>query len=175
LFLTKPLGIGLITTAEKKGIVKQDHKEIAIKLMTTLNKAGIEFGKLNQVKAMTDVTGFGFIGHLLEICEGSNLIAKIDYSKIPIIEGIEEYIKQKAISGGTFRNWKSYGHKVELSDEIRKMILCDPQTSGGLLVAVSESGLDEFHDVSKKCGLHLDEIGRLEKQQSNRPIISFSN
>jgi selenide,water dikinase len=175
LFLTKPLGIGLITTAEKKGIVKQGHKEIALKLMTTLNKAGIEFGKLSQVKAMTDVTGFGFLGHLLEICEGSRMAAKINYNKIPVIKGIEDYITQKAIPGGTFRNWKSYGHKIDLTDEIKKMILCDPQTSGGLLVAVSPDGLDEFLKVSFNCGLKLEEIGKIEKCKPEKPFITFSD
>ncbi len=175
LFLTKPLGIGLITTAEKKGIVRQGQKEIALNIMTTLNKAGFEFGKLSQVKAMTDVTGFGFLGHLLELCEGSGLAAKIDYSKIPIIEGIEAYISQKAIPGGTYRNWKSYGHKVDVTDEIRKMILCDPQTSGGLLVAVSPGGLNGFLEIANNCGLKLEEIGRIEKCNIEKPIISFSN
>jgi selenide,water dikinase len=174
LFLTKPLGIGLITTAEKKGIVKQDHRNVALKLMTTLNSAGIEFGKLNQIKAMTDVTGFGFLGHLLEICEGSGLAAKINYEKIPIIDGIEEYISQKAIPGGTFRNWKSYGHKIELVDEMRKMILCDPQTSGGLLAAVSPDGVNEFLMVANNCGLKLEAIGKLEKFQPEKPLIYFS-
>jgi selenide, water dikinase len=171
LFLTKPIGLGLITTAEKHGIVKPEQRKVAVDLMVTLNKIGIEFGKMKQVKSMTDVTGFGLLGHLLEICEASKLSAKIEFNNIPVIQGIEEYIRKKAIPGGTFRNWKSYGHKVALQDENQKMVLCDPQTSGGLLIAVSEDGIEEFLELARNLNAFISEIGYLTEQQQGQPFI----
>jgi selenide, water dikinase len=171
LFLTKPLGVGIITTAEKKGIVKMSHQELALKQMTRLNNAGTLFGKLPQVKAMTDVTGFGFLGHLLEMCEGSNLSATIDYAQIPVIKGLDEYIEQKAVPGGTYRNWKSYGDKIGPLDEKIKLILCDPQTSGGLLVAVEPEGEQEFLEITNGLGLSLSSIGYLKLK--NESWIKF--
>ncbi len=171
LFLTKPIGLGLITTAEKQGIVKPNHIKLAIELMVQLNKAGIDFGRMQQVMAMTDVTGFGLLGHLMEICEASKLSSIIEYKKIPVIEGIEEYIEKKAIPGGTFRNWKSYGHKVSLIDENQKTILCDPQTSGGLLIAVAEDGINEFLELAETMDIIIAEIGYLTKMQDGQPKI----
>ncbi len=175
LFLTKPLGVGIITTAEKKGIVKPYHQNLAIKQMTTLNSAGSNFSKLKQVKAMTDVTGFGLLGHLLEMCEGSKLSAVIDFKNIPVIEGIEEYIEQNAIPGGTFRNFKSYKDKVSNLNEKYKPILCDPQTSGGLLVAVSQNGIEEFLKIAESCGISIKkEIGYMVKLQPGEAIIKIN-
>lgn len=156
LFLTKPLGIGVMTTAEKKQLIDHKDNTRVVELMCTLNKVGQEFGKLSCVKSMTDVTGFGLLGHLLEICEGSNLNAEVNYNAIPKFEGVEEYIAKGSIPGGTHRNWDSYGDKIgEISDSV-KHLLCDPQTSGGLLVAVEESGVAEFLKVAEEngyCGL----------------------
>lgn len=166
LYLTKPLGTGILTTAQKKGLLKDEHKYIARDLMIKLNHAGIEFGKLTSVKAMTDVTGFGLLGHLIEICEGSNLNAVVYYSAIPVINETDQYIEQKCIPGGTTRNWDSYGNKIDEITEHRKTILCDPQTSGGLLIAVEPDGQSEFLDIAKKHGLKLGVIGML--RQRNR-------
>lgn len=161
LYLTKPIGIGIITTSEKNGIVTQSHKELAVKLMTTLNKAGSVFSELDYISAMTDVTGFGLLGHLLEICQGSGLTAEIEFDKVPVIEGLEGYIQQKAIPGGTIRNWKSYGEFVSEITKEQRFILCDPQTSGGLLVAVDEDKQSDFEAIALSLGLHLKSFGRL--------------
>ncbi len=168
LFLTKPLGIGIVTTAEKKNILKESHRNIALNLMTTLNKAGSSYALLPGVKAMTDVTGFGLLGHLLEICEGSGLSAQVKFQQIPVIEGLADYIAQNAIPGGTFRNWKSYGEKIGPISEVQKMILCDPQTSGGLLVAVSPESVTDFLSLSSKINQELWEIGELIEEKSLR-------
>ncbi len=111
LYLTKPLGIGIITTAEKKGIVEPAHLQKAVDTMLTLNTIGSDFGKLPYVNAMTDVTGFGLLGHLCEVCEGSGLSAEIEFSKVPRFDFLEQYIQQKSMPGGTGRNWDSYGSK----------------------------------------------------------------
>jgi selenide,water dikinase len=149
LYLTKPLGVGILTTAQKKGILKPEHETIAPKQMAQLNKVGEVFGKLDYVKAMTDVTGFGLLGHLSEMCEGSGLQAIIEFNKVPKIPVINEYVEQKSIPGGTNRNWASYGHKVAGPKELTRTttILADPQTSGGLLVAVATEHTQEFEKL----------------------------
>lgn len=153
LFLTKNIGVGIITTAQKKGLAREDDMQRAIESMTTLNKVGTALGKLKNVHALTDVTGFGLLGHLIEMAEGSNLTAHINLSQIPLLENIEEYLEQNCVPGGTIRNWKSYGHKVNAISERSINILCDPQTSGGLLVAVDANSTDEFKAVMKEFGL----------------------
>ncbi len=174
LFLTKPLGIGIITTAEKKGHVKDKHKSAAIKLMATLNKVGMSFAELVQVKAMTDITGFGLLGHLTEMCEGSGVNATIKFDKVPQIEGVKEYIKLKTFPGGTFKNWKSYGAKIGAITNDQKYLLCDPQTSGGLLVAVSIDGEAEFLETALKNNVTAYEIGFLSKREKqDAPFIEI--
>jgi selenide,water dikinase len=161
LYLTKPLGVGIITTAQKKGIVKESHLKIAIDTMLMLNKAGAEFGNLTYVSALTDVTGFGLLGHLSEVCEGSGLSAKIDFEKIPKFDFLDSYIQQNSMPGGTIRNWDSYGSKISGVSDDQKAVLADPQTSGGLLVAVDASKATEFETLVKAYGMALKPFGRL--------------
>lgn len=156
LFLTKPLGVGILTTAQKKGLLKEEHAKIAPDSMSKLNKAGEIFGALPYVKAMTDVTGFGLLGHLAEMCEGSNVQAVLAFDKIPKLDVIEQYLALKCIPGGTKRNLQSYGHKLGEMNEDKKYILADPQTSGGLLLAVEENHIDEFTLLLKK--LEIPEV-----------------
>jgi selenide,water dikinase len=153
LFLTKPLGIGIYTTAEKKGLLKQEHKTLAVENMTKLNKIGSILGGMKEVTALTDVTGFGLLGHLKEMCEGSGVAAEIDFTKLPVLPGLEYYIENKCLPGGTVRNWKSYGEAIGTISEYQKAILADPQTSGGLLIAVDVNGVDEVKDILKRNGL----------------------
>lgn len=155
LFLTKPLGIGILTTAEKKGLLKQEHTGLATKYMTQLNKIGEPLGRMKGITSMTDVTGFGLLGHLLEMCEASNANAEIYFDKLPRLAGIDFYIERKAIPGGTNRNWASYGKNIDEITDYQKSILCDPQTSGGLLIAVEESSIPEFKDIMISAGLEL--------------------
>ncbi len=164
LFLTKPLGVGILTTAEKKGILKDEHKGIAAKQMMQLNKVGEALGKINGVTAMTDVTGFGLLGHLVEMAEGSGLSAEISFANIPLITpGLPFYIEQKSTPGGTNRNWDSYGEKIGIITDYQKAILADPQTSGGLLIAVDENAVDEVKTILKENGLEkfAQPVGKL--------------
>lgn len=161
LYLTKPLGIGIVTTAQKKGIVKDEHLAQVVTAMTTLNKPGAAFGKLPYVNAMTDVTGFGLLGHLVEVCEGSGLSAEINYDQIPKFDFLEGYLNQKSTPGGTQRNWASYGNKISALSDIQKSILADPQTSGGLLVSVDASHTQQFEQVAKELGLSLKSFGKM--------------
>src|SRR5688500_20200287 len=119
------------TTAQKKGIISDAHLKMGINTMLSLNSLGAAFGKLPYVSAMTDVTGFGLLGHLCEVCEGSGLSAEIEFGKIPMFDFLEEYIQQKSMPGGTLRNWESYGSKISFITEYQKAILADQQTSGG--------------------------------------------
>ncbi len=165
LLLTKPLGVGILTTAQKNGLLKQEHLDLAPDLMCQLNTPGYELAKIRGVKAMTDVTGFGLLGHLTEMCEGSKLSAELDFSKIPQIAELPEYLAQNCIPGGTHRNWESYGHHVSLENENYKHILCDPQTSGGLLLAVEPDAIDEVQECLKKHNIIAEPFGELTSQQ----------
>ena len=169
LYLTKPLGVGVLTTALKQGKLLPEHEQIAPGSMAKLNKIGLDFANIEGVKAMTDVTGFGLLGHLVEMCEGSKLSAEIEFDKIPIFKGIQQYIKQDCIPGGTFRNWESYGHHVQLKEESNKAILCDPQTSGGLLVSVDAGGETAFEKVCLKAGIKLKPIGKFV--EAKEPLV----
>ena len=161
LYLTKPLGIGVLTTAEKKALLRPADVGVARDWMCTLNKPGRQFGRLNGVSAMTDVTGFGLLGHLVEMAEGSGLTAVLRDSAVPRLPGIDAYIAQGCVPGGTQRNFDSYGHKVAPIALAQQQLLCDPQTSGGLLVAVTPEGEAEFLRVAAEAGLRLAPIGEL--------------
>jgi len=167
LYLTKPLGVGALSTAQKKGLLKEEDAAIILKSMTTLNSIGSKLGEFNEIKAMTDVTGFGLLGHLSEMSEGSGLSAEVEFEKVPLIPSLNFYLDQKCIPGGTNRNWASYGHKISEITERQKQILCDPQTSGGLMVAVEESGIDKFEEFMKENGFELTSFGRLTQRQEN--------
>ncbi len=174
LFLTKPLGIGILTTAQKKGILKSEHATMARDVMCVLNRAGETFGTLPYVHAMTDVTGFGLLGHLLELCEGANLSAEIVSDDVPLIDRavLHEYLTQKSFPGGTTRNFASYGHHVSELSEMQKYILCDPQTSGGLLVSVDPAHAEEFVSLAQTMGLgRLHAIGRIVSNGSKRITV----
>ena len=167
LYLTKPLGIGIVTTAQKKGIVTELHLKKAVDTMLTLNKLGGEFGKLPYVNAMTDVTGFGLLGHLTEVCEGSGLSAEIEFDKVPQFDFLDTYIQQKSMPGGTHRNWESYGKKIGPISDVQRSILADPQTSGGLLVCVDAAKAVEFENFTKDLGYELKFFGRLVGKNEN--------
>ena len=163
LFLTKPLGIGILTTAEKKKCLKDEHSRIAIETMLQLNKPGAEFARLPYVTAMTDVTGFGLMGHLSEICEGSGLQAIVNYDAVPKLPEVEHYLSLDCSPGGAQRNFDSYGQHLSDMTEQQKKILCDPQTSGGLLVAVKTDHSKDFIQFAQTLDLNLQPLGKLIK------------
>tara|TARA_R110000737_G_C14617647_1_gene492274 strand:- start:3231 stop:4262 length:1032 start_codon:yes stop_codon:yes gene_type:complete len=161
LYLTKPLGIGIMTTAEKQGKLLTEHAQIAPQVMKSLNAIGQKFAALDTVTAMTDVTGFALLGHLLEMCQGSGVAAVIDFSQVPCLDFVNDYIDQGCIPGGCDRNFDSYGEHVGLLSLRQKALLCDPQTSGGLLVAVKPEGKQAFEALCQNNGLNLQSIGEL--------------
>jgi selenide,water dikinase len=165
LFLTKPLGIGILTTAEKKGLLRDEDVGLARDVMCTLNKPGSRFSKLAGVTAMTDVTGFGLLGHLVEMADGSQLTARLNAAAVPRLGSVDFYIEQDCIPGGTHRNYDSYGERIGTLTEAQKLLLCDPQTSGGLLIAVEPSGEAAFLAMADELGLNLSPIGELVERQ----------
>ena len=172
LLLTKPLGVGILTTAQKKGVLAKEHEQTAPELMCQLNTPGFELAKIEGVKAMTDVTGFGLLGHLTEMCEGSNLSAHIEHDKIPTLPMLQSYLEQNCIPGGTLRNWDSYGHHVSMKEENYKNILCDPQTSGGLLLAVEPEALEEVKACLAQFNIEATPFGELiEKEKQLITVV----
>jgi selenide,water dikinase len=165
LLLTKPLGVGILTTAQKQGLLLDEHKLLAPDLMCQLNTPGYELAKITGVKAMTDVTGFGLLGHLTEMCEGSNLSAQIEFENIPKLPVLQQYLAQNCIPGGTLRNWESYGRNIHLKDDSYKSILCDPQTSGGLLIAVEPEAVSEVIQCLKEFNIDAVPFGKLVKKE----------
>lgn len=167
LFLTKPIGVGILTTAQKKGVLLPEHADVAPQSMKKLNRIGERFGKLPYVQAMTDVTGFGLLGHLSEMCEASQTSAVIHFDQTPVIDRamLQYYLDRKCIPGGTNRNWDSYGHKIAGAAETQRSILADPQTSGGLLVAVAPGYESDFQHAAAKEGYALESFGFMIEPQ----------
>lgn len=165
LYLTKPLGIGILSTAQKRSKLREGDESIAPALMCQLNDFGLIAGKQDYIHAITDVTGFGLLGHMLEMCRGSELGATVDISDIPVIEQTDFYLQQGCIPGGTLRNWESYGQHYSQLPERYKTILCDPQTSGGLLLAVDAGYQQQFEELAADNGMELKPFARLTCDQ----------
>jgi len=161
LFLTKPLGIGVLTTAQKQKKLRDEHAFLARDTMCILNSIGAELAALDTVTAITDVTGFGLLGHLSEMCEGSELSAELDFSAVPTLAPVLDYLQEGCVPGGTHRNFESYGHKVGPLNSLQQQILCDPQTSGGLLVAASDAQCSDLQACFAEAGLDLTPIGQM--------------
>jgi selenide,water dikinase len=154
LVLGKPLGVGILSAALKKGMLDEAGYAEMIRHTTQLNKVGITLGGLDGVHAMTDVTGFGLAGHLLEICRGSSLSAQVRLDDVPLIDVATGFAKQGIVTGASARNWNSYGADVGWDDgaaDWQRALMSDPQTSGGLLVScrpeAAQSVLDAFHQA----------------------------
>jgi len=167
LYLTKPLGTGILTTAQKKKKLKAVHQDIARDSMCSLNTIGTEVANMPEVKSLTDVTGFGLIGHLAEMCEASDVNAVIDFASVPQLDGVAEYMLLDCVPGGTQRNFDSYGHKIAPFTDEQKNLLCDPQTSGGLLIAVEAQAESKFEALIQKHDIRAYAIGYLIERHSD--------
>ena len=173
LYLTKPLGVGILSTAQKRGILSPEDLTISVKQMSTLNAFGEKLGPLTYVKSLTDVTGFGLMGHLVEMCDGSGVSARIDFDALPILGNLSTYLDQKCFPGGTQRNWASYGHRVQEGiSENQRLIGADPQTSGGLLIAIEKEHQSEFEIFAHGHGFDLKPIGFTMTQQEKAIYLS---
>jgi selenide,water dikinase len=155
LILGKPLGVGILSAALKKNALDAAGYAAMIENTTKLNKPGRTLSALEGVHGLTDVTGFGLLGHTLELARGAGLTAKLDLAKIPLLPGVQQLAEQGFVTGASGRNWAGYGHDVNLSDAIspvQQMLLTDPQTSGGLLVSCSAEAVDEVLEVFRREG-----------------------
>ena len=169
LYLSKGLGVGILSTAQKKGMLLDVHADIGKDSMIQLNRVGEAVGRLPYVQAMTDVTGFGLLGHLSEMCAASDVSAEIYFGQVPLLHptAIHKYIEQGAIPGGTERNWASYGDKIEIGEELHRQVLADPQTSGGLLMSVDSVHIEEFENEMLSTGAKVWPIGRITPPQTH--------
>ena len=173
LYLTKGLGVGILSTAQKKGLLREEHARLGPDSMTALNSIGVDLAAIQGVHAMTDVTGFGLLGHLNEMCAASSLSAKLDYAAVPVLDdAVLEYLRAGAVPGGTKRNLRSYGHHLGEMTEEQRYVLADPQTSGGLLVAVGPGSCGEVEAVGRAAGLALGPIGEVVADNGKRIVLA---
>ena len=174
LFLSKGLGVGILTTAQKKGIAEPEHIQLAIESMQKLNFLGKALAPVKGVHAMTDVTGFGLLGHLNEICQGSDLQAQIRFKDVPKLDEdiLRFYHQQGCVRGGTIRNFDSYGNHVHVKEGFERDLLSDPQTSGGLLITVGEAYAEEVKSIAQEHGIILECFGELSKGAVPRIIVA---
>ena len=178
LILGKPLGVGILSAALKKNALDGDGYAAMIANTTKLNTPGKHLSALDGVHAMTDVTGFGLLGHTLELARGSGLTARIDMGKVPLLPGVEQLVGFGCQTGASGRNWAGYGHDVVLSEElstVQRTLLTDPQTSGGLLVACAEEAVAEVLAIFAREGFeHAAVIGEMTHgtRQGRRPSLT---
>ena len=177
LFITKPIGVGILSTAQKRDLISQENATLMIEQMSTLNTIGALLGKEKSVTAMTDVTGFGLMGHLIEMAEGARLSAELFYNKVPIVTGAKEYMAQRIVPDATYRNWNSYSKKVDFAKNVNVMeaftLLPDPQTNGGLLFSVSPEGVSEIQALLIANGLKdfIEPIGVMKVKGEKAVVV----
>lgn len=166
LILSKPLGIGMLSAALKKGLLSKDGYAEMLQWTTRLNTPGIALAEQVDVHAMTDVTGFGLAGHLLEICRGSGLAARIEFNRLPLITEAVVHSRNGIATGASSRNWSAYGADIELPSgcaDWQRNLVSDPQTSGGLLISCAERFTGEAMRLLQDEGFgEASVIGRLE-------------
>jgi selenide,water dikinase len=166
LVLGKPLGVGVLSAALKKGKLDPAGYDQLIKTTTLLNKPGAPLADLPGVHALTDVTGFGLAGHTLEFARGAGVTAVIDWRRVPLLPGVEAMAREGFVTGASGRNWAGYGAEVTLApglDKTAQDLLTDPQTSGGLLVSCTPDSADEVLRVFRAGGFaHAAVVGRVE-------------
>ncbi|MDD5176978.1 MAG: selenide, water dikinase SelD [Sterolibacterium sp.] len=177
LILGKPLGIGILSAALKKGLLSAEGYAQMIALTTKINTPGAALAALEGVHAMTDVTGFGLAGHLLEICRGSKLHAQLEFARLPLIAEAVKLAREGIATGASARNWSGYGHNVSLpavSSEWQQKLLTDPQTSGGLLVACAPECADKVLAEFRDEGFQPALIGELTSELPGPAKITVS-
>lgn len=175
LILTKPIGLGIINTAIKGQMIDKEVYDEAVHVMTTLNKYGKEaIDKVGGVSSITDITGFGLLGHALEMAAGSDVTIRIFSDKVPIIKGTKELAEMGLVPAGRYSNEAYLGEDINLSEDISEImedILFDPQTSGGLLISVSEDKIEELGKELDKTPTNWALIGKVEELGDYKIIV----
>ena len=173
LILGKPLGVGILSAALKKGTLSEAGYARMIEYTTKLNTPGEALAEMEGVHALTDVTGFGLAGHLLEILRGSKLAGEVRFDSLPVIPEALDWVKQGVATGASDRNWKGYGHEVRFSgDEWKRKLLSDPQTSGGLLVSCAADAVPQVLQEFKKRG--FDQAAVIGKLSAGAPKLTIT-
>lgn len=154
LILSKPIGVGIMSAALKQGKLDAVRYADMLHYTTMLNKPGIQLAQLEGVHAMTDVTGFGLLGHVLEIARGSKLKIRLNSSHIPLIDGVKDLLSQGCVTGASARNWAGYGNQISFKEDNSSMqaLLTDPQTAGGLLVSCSAVSVNHVLEIFHQSG-----------------------
>lgn len=175
IFMTKPLGFGILSTAQKRKVIREEDRAGLISQLTALNSIGAQLGKTAGVTAMTDITGFGLLGHLLEMAEGSGLTASLQYTAIPKLASLPHYLQQAIVPDATYRNWNAYQAKVQFGEGVKVaeafMVLPDPQTNGGLLFTVSPGSKDAVTKLLRENGFEdfSEPVGSMHKKEE-KPV-----
>lgn len=156
LLLTKPIGVGILSTAAKRNLLEATDVNDFHQQLIQLNQVGTALGEMSAVHAMTDVTGFGLLGHLIEMVEGSGFSATLEYTKVPKLSSVKKYLAQNIIPDATYRNWNAYHKKVVIEPSVDALesfqLLPDPQTNGGLLISIDPAALKEVQALLLKAG-----------------------
>jgi selenide, water dikinase len=163
IYMTKPIGIGILATALKRNKISQNDYDEMIKWATQINSIGELLGAFDFVHAMTDITGFGLLGHLVEMAEGANLSALIQSSALPMIANVQTYIDQFIFPDNTYRNWNAYSLKTAGIKGMELVKFCDPQTNGGLLIAVEPSNKIDFENILNQQNQETWLIGQFDQ------------
>jgi len=175
LVLGKPLGVGILSAALKKNALDAAGYAAMIENTTKLNKPGKALSELPGVHAMTDVTGFGLLGHTLELARGAQLTARIEMTQVPLLPGVQQLAQEGCVTGASGRNWAGYGHEVALSGAIaptQQMLLTDPQTSGGLLVSCAADSVDAVMEIFRSAGFaHAAVIGEMRSGPAKVEVV----
>lgn len=172
ILMTKKIGVGILSTAQKRSLISDEDKNALVKQLCELNNFGEVLGKETSVTAMTDVTGFGLLGHLTEMTEAANLSAEINFASIPVLEECRKYIDQNVVPDACYRNWNAYNANIQIDANVDPkasfMLLPDPQTNGGLLIAVEASSVEHIKQLATSNGIEISEIGKfVEKREKN--------
>lgn len=172
LVLTKPIGLGIITTAAKNDADPKNAIADAIRIMTTLNRDASEAARAVGVTAATDITGFGLLGHLRNVAAASGCSAEIEFSKVPVLAAAREYVESGVAPGGTHANWRFLNDWATYGDGVTKeqqLLLCDAQTSGGLLLAVAPENVDRLvEELTRKGTPAASVVGKLTEGAPGR-------
>ncbi len=175
LVLGKPLGVGIYSAALKQDKLPTDGYRRMIESTTRLNTPGEKLAALDAVHALTDVTGFGFAGHLLEICKGSGVAARVDWRALPLLPGLAELVAQGLFTGASGRNWSGYGQRVVLDEklpQVARAVVTDPQTSGGLLVVCAPEATDAVLTTFRSQG--FDDAAIVGEIVAGEPRVTIS-
>ena len=176
LVLGKPLGVGILSAALKKGVLGDGYADM-LRHTTQLNKVGIELAALDGVHALTDVTGFGLAGHLLEICRGSGLSAQVRLADVPLIDSALAFARQGMATGASARNWAGYGAQVDwpaAAPDWQRALMTDPQTSGGLLVSCAPEAASDVIALFRRAGFgQAAQVGAMRAADTGGPRLAF--